>query len=137
MCVIGASAPAFAARIAARMRERGEPASTLRVELRHAEGALLEGDADRVLRAHPDALASEVAAARPDAPRAITVGAGVALAAAARPDLLVWIRGGESLLALGPAERALASEAHLVLEEPREDTATALADSLLAALAIG
>jgi len=131
VCVVGGRASELASELASALRERGAAAQTLRVELRHAEGASSEGDLDRVLRAHPDALEGALAPLAPTGDQGITVGAGLALAAAAQPDLLIWIRGGQSLLALGSQERALLAEAHLVLEEPRG--AAALADALLRA----
>lgn len=131
VCVVGGRASELASELAAALRERGADARTLRVELRHAEGASSEGDRDRVLRVHPDALEGALAPLAATGDGGITIGAGLALAAAARPDLLIWIRGSQSLLALTPQERALLAEAHLVLEEPRG--AAALADALLRA----
>lgn len=137
VCVIGRDASRFAEAMLAQLREHDVPARGMRVELRHAEGSALERAAfdgarneDAVLRANPDALVAALADARPEEDGALTIGAGLALAAAATPDLLVWIRAGESLLALGERERAIASEAALILEEPREETARALADAL-------
>lgn len=131
MCVVGASASSFAAQIAEPLRARGADVRTLRVELRHAEGASVEGERDAVLRCHPEALARELAALAPQNDGAITIGSGAALPVAVKPDLLVWISGGESVLGVDPALRALAGEAQLVLEDPREEAARALADALL------
>lgn len=128
--VIGADAVRFASRITERLRARSISARSLRVELRHREGASLEDGPDAVLRCHPDSLRAELAHLVPNDARAITIGAGAPLAAAVHADLVVWIRGGESLLALSPAEHALASEARLVLEQARDGTADALADEL-------
>jgi hypothetical protein len=131
VCVVGARASELASELAAALRERGAPARTLRVELTHAEGSSREGDADMVLRANPDALEGALAPLAAGGDRGITIGAGLALAAAARPELLIWIRAGQSPLGLAPQERALLAEAHLVLEDPRG--AAALADALLRA----
>lgn len=132
VCIIGGSASSFAARVAAQLRAEGAEVKTLRVELRRAAGATLEGETDAVLRANPDALVPALERARL-AESIITVGAGLAFAAAVEPDVLVWIRAGESLLSLGARERTIVAGAHLVLEEPRDESARALASALLSA----
>lgn len=138
ICVVGQEASRFAGEVIARLREHGAPARGLTVALRHAEGSALEPAAfegarkeDLVLRANPDALVSALSDAQPGDERALTIGAGLALAAAAKPDLLVWIRAGERPLALSEPERAIVGEAALVLEEPRGAAARALGDALV------
>jgi hypothetical protein len=133
VAIFGRGAAELAARIAERLRELEVPVRVIRVELRRAEGSLLDGDAssEAVLHAHPDALVSALSALADAAP-AVTLGVGAAFAAAVEADPSVWITEGESLAAMAPAERRLASEARLVLSEPRPRAAVELAERIAA-----
>lgn len=125
VAVIGQGATPFAERLAQTLTELGVAARVLRVELRHAPGHDVEGD---VVHAHPDALGPALEAARASS-SAITIGVGLPFAAAVVGDLTVWIRDGGGA-PLGPIERAITTEARLVLDEPRLATADALAERL-------
>ncbi len=119
--VFGARAEEFAVELA-----RVLGARLVRVELRHAEGFVQKDD---VLYAHPSVLKDAIASAMDDR---ITVGVGSAFAAAVTSDLAVFVRAGESPLALSPVERRLARDARLMLEEPRIRTAQLLGEMLAA-----
>lgn len=128
VAVYGRGAAAFAERMAGRARASGVEARTVRVELRHREGASVEGERDLAITAAPGALLEALSSI--GAHPALTIGVGLAFAAAVESDLAVWIRAGASPLSLSEAERAITSEARLVLEDPREGVADALADAL-------
>jgi hypothetical protein len=130
VAIFGADARGFADRVASRMRELGADVRVLRVELRHAEGFDVEPD---LVRAHPSALAAALEAVAREMPAdRRTIGVGAAFAAVVRAELLVYVRGGAHPVSLSPEERELAKRAHLVLEEPREGAADALAGRLAA-----
>lgn len=129
VAVYGRDAAPFAERLAARARELGSDARTVRVELRHREGASVTGERDLAVTAAPDALLPALSSI--EAHPALTVGVGLAFAAAVECELAVWIRAGESPLSLPDAERALVREARLVLEDPREGVAERLAERLV------
>lgn len=127
VAVFGHESARFAGALATRLAALGTLVRLLRVELRHTHGHELGVSH---LHVHPDALQSGLEEARASAAGALTVGVGVPFAAGVQADLTLWIRAGESLLTLGPVERALSREADLILEEPRLATAEALADHL-------
>jgi hypothetical protein len=130
VAVLGRDAAAFAERLRDQLLGRGTPARVLRVELRHASGFdRHHGPLDTRIDTHPEALADAVADARA-ASSGVTIGVGTPFAAAVRAELVIFLRAGESLLTLPPLERMLAREAHLVLDEPRLETADALAARL-------
>lgn len=131
VAVFGSDAAPFALRMAETARARDVDARTIRVELRHREGYTTSGDRDLAIACAPGALTEALEAARGSA--ALTIGVGAAFAAAVESDLSVWIRAGETPLSLPERERALASEARLVLEEARPSTADALVDALVRA----
>ena len=96
-----------------------------RTRLRHAAGFSLEGD---VLNAHPDALLEGLREARTD--DALTIGTGAGFAVGVRASLTVWIRDGGVALTLPRALRSVATNAGLVIEEPRPKLAEELARAL-------
>lgn len=126
IAIFGSGADAFASHLASALRERGADPRVLRVELRHAEGFEQKDD---VLSASPGALIDALESVRSDA---LTIGVGAPFALAVECSVVIHIRGNvRSLsLSLSPAQRALVARAHLVLEEPREGVAAALASLL-------
>lgn len=118
IAIAGVHCVPFAERIASKIDAR-----VLSVELRHAEGFSIDRD---TVRAHPSALRAAIEAALDDR---LTIGCGSAFAVAVR-TLLVWIRGDVHPISLSPIERELMKRADLLLEEPRDGVADALAARL-------
>jgi hypothetical protein len=128
VAVFGAGARAFAEALAG---ER--PALTLVTELRHAAGFEIARDAHvtRVLT-HPSASLEALEAASPSADEAaLTIGVGLAFACAVEADLVVWLRGADSMLSLPAAARGAARGAGLVLDGPNLGVARELGGLLL------
>jgi len=97
----------------------------VRADLRHAPGFKVEG---RRIFTHPSCVLEALEKARPAASPVVGVGPVFALAVRARP--LIWLTGGQHVIALPAALRELARGAHLALETPRGGLAEALARRL-------
>jgi hypothetical protein len=132
VAVFGPGAGDFAAALRDGLAEAGREVHEVLAELRHAAGYALEPQgAATVIHAHPDALLEALGAVGARCgPGSFTIGVGAPFAAAVEADRVVWIEGSATLLTLPAALRPVARRADLVLEEPREGVARALARRL-------